>query len=279
MKTLFTEAERQALDEARKVRASKLRYIHFTDAEGALGMVKEKRIWQSDFAAPAVYAVAVGGTFVPGVQQTRHGRASKRDVAILFTTDEFPDVLNPEEVLWHKDAIRVKSAKIIPVWKARKMLDGSMVKDDTLTGVPAHPSTFDWDKGRVRSGESVPVARVESQEYGLTARTVSPISYDDDDGRRDGVILITAAKGHARSARGIIGKVLKRVLKVRRWHEPPHYISHTGAKFMSQDAGYPVDARYHLTVTDEEMKKVIDALVKAFHADGWDRAPIDVYHD
>lgn len=144
-----------------KIRASKIQYIHFTDAKGALGMVKEKKIWQSDYAAPAVYAVAVGGSYSPGVQLSKMGRAPKgRDVAILFTTDEFPDVLNPEEVLWYKKEIRVKTAKIIPTARAIRLLDDSLVVDDTLKVIPAHPSTFDWEAGRVRTPERKPVGRV-----------------------------------------------------------------------------------------------------------------------
>lgn len=140
------------------IRASKLQYIHFTDSEGALGMVKEKRIWKSSYAADAVYAIAVGGTYVPGVQQSKMGRAKSRDVAILFTTDEFPDTISPEEVIWHKPEIAIKTARIIPIWKATKLLDGSLVKDDTLVGVPQHPSTFDWDVGRIRSPNKQPTA-------------------------------------------------------------------------------------------------------------------------
>lgn len=157
LKEALTERSEKAKG---KIRASKLQYVHFTDAKGALGMVKQKKIWQSDYAAPAVYAVAVGGSYSPGVQLSKLGRAPRgRDVAILFTTNEFPDVLNPEEVLWHKREIRVKTAKIIPASRAIRLLDDSLVTDDTLRGVPAHPSTFDWDKGRVRSGERKPVGR------------------------------------------------------------------------------------------------------------------------
>lgn len=65
MKTLFEAEQRQALDEARKVRASKLRYIHFTDAKGALGIVKEKRIWHSDYAAHRKTDMYMGRHFDP----------------------------------------------------------------------------------------------------------------------------------------------------------------------------------------------------------------------
>jgi hypothetical protein len=163
---IFTEEQRAELTEIvsrekrlGRVRASKLQYVHFTDAKGALGMVKEKRIWQSEYAAPAVYAVAVGGAYVPGVQKTNMGRAKSREVAILFTTDEFPDVIVPEEVMWHKDAIRVKTARIIPAAQAKRLLDGSKVVGDTILGIPHHPSKMDWDVGRVRSPKRLTVAR------------------------------------------------------------------------------------------------------------------------
>jgi len=150
----------EALLEAsqKPTRASKLQYVHFTDAEGALGMVKEKRIWQSVYASPAVYAVAVGGKYVPGVQQSNLGRAKERGVAILFTTDEFPDLVYPEEVMWHKPSITIKAARIIPIWQAIKLLDGSLVRDDKLVGIPEHPSTHDWTVGRIRDPEKKPTA-------------------------------------------------------------------------------------------------------------------------
>jgi hypothetical protein len=44
--------------------------------------------------------------------------------------------------------------------EAIKLLDGSLVKGDELKGIPAHPSTFDWDAGRVRKPERKPVGRV-----------------------------------------------------------------------------------------------------------------------
>jgi hypothetical protein len=144
-----------------QIRASKLKYVHFTDPKGALGMVKEKKIWQSDYAGFAVYAVAVGGSYSPGVQLSKMGRAPKgRDVAIVFTTDEFPDILYPEEVMWHKKEIKIKTAKIIPANQAIKLLDGSLVKDDELRGIPTHPSTTDWDVGRVRSPKRKTVGRL-----------------------------------------------------------------------------------------------------------------------
>jgi len=144
-----------------RMRASKLQYIHFTDSKGALGMVDKKKVWQSEYAAPAVYAVAVGGVYVPSVQNSPLGRAKKRDVAVLFTTSEFPDRAYPEEVLWHKKEISVKSIKIIPMWKARQLLDGSLVSDDgdSLKGIPLHPGAQDWDTGFVRDPGKMSVGR------------------------------------------------------------------------------------------------------------------------
>lgn len=153
--------------EARKIRASKLKYIHFTDTAGALGMLTKKEIWQSNWAEDAVYAVAVGGEYNANTQRHKLGRATERDVAVLFTTNEFPDVLKPWQVLWHKPAIKTTSIKIIPMSQALKMLDGSLVKGRRkrtfLTGVPQHPAEMDWQKGQmVRSDQKVTVARMES---------------------------------------------------------------------------------------------------------------------
>ena len=291
MKTRFSEA--------RKIRASKLRYIHFTDAEGALGMVKEKRIWQSSDAGHAVYAVAVGGSFVSGVQQTKMGRAKKRDVAVLFTTNEFPDVLYPEEVLWHKPSIKTTSIKIIPVWKARTMLDGSLVKDDTLTGIPAHPSTMDWEHGRVRGGKVLPVARVEGvmralftegerhalresgYEVGRVVRrgpTGEVLPDLPEPHGRDAVIILTAVKGHARAARALVSKAIKKVLRVRKWHTEPHYVHFTSGHEMGSYGGGK-DGRYTLRVTDAEMTKLSNEISRAAKAAGWSGAPVDIYHD
>lgn len=78
--------------------------------------------------------------------------------------------LYPEQVMWHKGSIKTTSIKIIPMWKALKMLDGSLVRMrpgsrrvGDLVGVPRHPSTQDWSQGGkpVRSDKPYPVARVD----------------------------------------------------------------------------------------------------------------------
>jgi len=130
-------------------------------------MLTKKEIWQSNWAEEAVYAVAVGGEYNANTQRHKLGRATERDVAVLFTTNEFPDVLKPWQVLWHKPAIKTTSIKIIPMSQALKMLDGSLVKGRRkrtfLTGVPQHPAEMDWQKGQmVRSDQKVTVARMES---------------------------------------------------------------------------------------------------------------------
>ena len=139
-----------------KIRTSKLQYVHFTDAKGALGMVKRKELDKCSYT-DGVYAIAVGGVYVPSVQRTKMGRAKSRDVAILFTTDELPDIADVEEVIWHKSKIRLKTAKIIPIHQAIRLLDGRLVKEledwppEELRSpvgdgrYPRHPSTKDPD--------------------------------------------------------------------------------------------------------------------------------------
>jgi hypothetical protein len=133
----------------RKIRPKQLRYLHFTDETGALAMIKEKKLLASSYIS-GVYAIAVGGANVPGVQQSKMGRAGHRKVAILFTTDELPDSVFPEEVVWSKPSIRLRTAKILPTKRALAMLDGSkVVRDpedsmkDTIAGIPHHPTRQD----------------------------------------------------------------------------------------------------------------------------------------
>lgn len=148
---MFAALLEAALTEKKgRIRPQKLRYLHFTDEAGALAMIKEKKLLASSFIS-GVYAIAVGGASVPGVQQTKLGRAKHRKVAILFTTDELPDSVFPEEVVWSKPSIRLRTARLIPTKRALAMLDGSkVVRDpelgpgyDTIAGIPRHPTRPD----------------------------------------------------------------------------------------------------------------------------------------
>jgi len=56
-------------------------YIHFTDSAGAQAIKDSRALWKSSFV-DGIYAVAKGGAFVPGVQQTSLGRAKSREIAV-----------------------------------------------------------------------------------------------------------------------------------------------------------------------------------------------------
>lgn len=100
-------------------------YIHLTDKPGALGIQKTKTLWASSIIE-GVYAIAKGGTFVPGVQMTRLGRAKSRLVAVYFTTPILPDYCTPEECVWKLPEIPVEIVKIGHAGQARQDLDGSL---------------------------------------------------------------------------------------------------------------------------------------------------------
>lgn len=93
-------------------------YAHFTSRKDAEAIIASG-VLQSSSIVPGVYAVEVGvSTFVPGVQQTRLGRAADRDWAVVFTTDETPDA-SPwgEEVVFNtpgKRPLPLAEAFIVP---------------------------------------------------------------------------------------------------------------------------------------------------------------------
>ena len=96
-------------------------YIHFTSLIDALAIVKSSELWESSFVS-GVYAAAEGGELVPGVQCTKLGRAKDRSTAVLFTTDIAPDVVYPEESIWHLPALPIKNAFIVPASEAQSLL-------------------------------------------------------------------------------------------------------------------------------------------------------------
>lgn len=126
-------------------------YVHFTDEEGVKKILESKELWKSSYVS-SVYAVAVGGAHVPGVQETSHGRPKNRKSAVLFSTYDYPDLVYPEEVLWEKDKIKLRTVVEIPYRKAVKLLDDSKVWEDLdasfgyQDGVYGYPSKKMPDK-------------------------------------------------------------------------------------------------------------------------------------
>jgi hypothetical protein len=81
-------------------------YIHFTDAIGAQAIKDSGALWKSSFI-DGIFAVAKGGVFVPGVQQTKLGRAKSRDIAVYFTARDLPDYCMPEECVWKRERLLI----------------------------------------------------------------------------------------------------------------------------------------------------------------------------
>jgi hypothetical protein len=113
-------------------------YVHFTTAEDAEAIVATGEVRAG--TRESAYAVAVGGSSVPGVQ---YGGGcgvigdEGRKAAVLFATDDMPDAIFPEEVLWRSGAVRIKDALIIEVDEAIAALDGSAGIPDTFEGLIA----------------------------------------------------------------------------------------------------------------------------------------------
>jgi hypothetical protein len=120
-----------------------MRYIHFTSPEDAEKILTSQQLWKSSYV-DAIFAVAEGGAFQPTVQNTSMGRTKDRSVAIVFETDDLPDVAYPEEVIWHMDVLPIKNPEVMLGKDAIKLLDGSIpVNSDDWLMIPLHPSKKD----------------------------------------------------------------------------------------------------------------------------------------
>lgn len=104
---------------------SEQKYYHFTDQEGAEKIRESEALWKSSFI-DGIYAIAKGGTYVPGAQQTKLGRAKSRNIAVCFTARDLPDYAMPEECVWKRDSLLVDNIEIISAEEAIKGLDGSL---------------------------------------------------------------------------------------------------------------------------------------------------------
>jgi hypothetical protein len=150
-------------------------YIHFTNLEGARKIRSSGVLLKSSYV-DAIFAVAMGGQYVPDVQRSSLGRAKTRNVAIYFTTQVMPDYCRPEECVWHGDSIPVKIKKIGFADNAVKDLDGSLEvdpEDDHLIGV----ETIETRKGRTVFSLSEVLNVLEAPE--ASASDVFGVSFDD----------------------------------------------------------------------------------------------------
>lgn len=142
-----------------------MKYIHFTSLEDAKKIVQSGQLWKSAIVQGAVYAVAVGGAPVPGVQHTKLGRTADRSVAVVFETTDLPDVAFPEEVIWHMDSLPIQNPKIVPASVAMKLLNNSIPTDENdMLQIPLHPSRMDF-----RTMERIRESKYAKQAAALTA--------------------------------------------------------------------------------------------------------------
>lgn len=107
------------------MKQDKQAYIHFTDSASAEAIKNSGVLWSSSIIE-GVYAVAVGAPSVPGVQQTKLGRAKSRDRAVYFTTSELPDYCYPEECVWLTDKLPIVVTNITSTQKALNDLNESI---------------------------------------------------------------------------------------------------------------------------------------------------------
>ena len=96
-----------------------------------------------------------------------------------------------------------------------------------------------------------------------------PPKLDPTGKRRDACIIIEANKGDRAAARSLVRRAIKEAgLKV------DSFVSGREAK------SYGItDARFTVSCTDEEMVKLREIGNKLATAEGWDRFPVDTYHD
>jgi len=119
------------------------KYLHFTDLAGAEGIKKSNSVWQSSYGPMgAVFAVAVGGAWVPGVQMSSMGRAKTRSTVVVFETELLPDYAMPEEVMWHVGQLPVKVVRVITPAQAKILLDSSIPEDGKteMLKIKLHPA-------------------------------------------------------------------------------------------------------------------------------------------
>lgn len=125
--------------------------------------------------------------------------------------------------------------------------------------------------------------RETSESYGIyvtSVRTVRSSSLNAPEPHgRPAVILVMAAKGHARAARALVGKAIKKALKITKWRTDPYYVVYRSAREMKHTGGWEDRGQYELNVTDAEMKRVSDEIGRMAKAGGWDQPPVDIYHD
>lgn len=102
------------------------------------------------------------------------------------------------------------------------------------------------------------------------------MSFDE---RRTAVIYIVAAPGHGNAARALAGDAIREALGVKKWYTPPHTVTYTSAAEARREGDMYPRPFFTLDVTDAEMRRLDDVIVRLAAERDWERPPFDVYHD
>lgn len=102
--------------------------------------------------------------------------------------------------------------------------------------------------------------------------------YDEDDYRREAIIMIHAATGYKRAVRGIVGRCIRSTLGVPQWGVAPHYVECQAASDADNAYGVPV---FRLHVTDDEMERLVRCMRKGVREHGFNSLfdALEWYHD
>lgn len=128
------------------------KYLHFTNLADADKIKRTGELWQSSYGPMgAVFAVAIGGAWVPSVQMSSMGRAKIRSAAVIFETKYLPDGAWPEEVMWHLGKLPINVVNITTPSKVKDMLDSSIEEDNYTEQLkvkihPAFNNGGDWTR-------------------------------------------------------------------------------------------------------------------------------------
>lgn len=164
------ELMRVPSQEALCMRVDRDRFVHFTTAQRALEIARDRKLKlyspYDPFGPRAVYAVSlVYGAAVPQVQLT-HLPEDEPLAAIVFRTRAIPKIGFVEEVVWEKD-VPIRDTTLVPVSQALAMLKNT----------PETIGDQQWVRYDCRAGNpDLPLMEVD--EAGFRFETGVPVSFD-----------------------------------------------------------------------------------------------------
>lgn len=98
--------------------------------------------------------------------------------------------------------------------------------------------------------------------------------------RRIACIIICAFKGDVRAARGVVAKAIREVCGNEPHHSEPHFINYMSAEAWRGETGEAdAEPRYFVEMTDAECEAFGNAATRIAKEAGFNRVPMDVYHD